>query len=158
LWRLFGTGVAIRGEQSKRGNGQTAVRLAEHNVEPAARRSRRSYCASLVIGRSDIALTRFEFRGRHCRRLAQHIAAASLRLDVVTAAGCLGKLLAQLANVNVDDLGCRFVNPPVKVVEKRFLCQDGPLPQAEKLDDAIFLRGSSARAGRRPRQRGGYRD
>src|SRR5215469_17512185 len=51
----------------------------------------------------EIPGARFRCRGRHCRQLTQHIAAAPHGLDVVTAAGCFDKLFAQRANQNIDD-------------------------------------------------------
>jgi hypothetical protein len=49
--------------------------------------------------------------GRYCRRLTQHIAATPHSLDVVTAAGCFGKLFAQAANKNVYDFRLWLVHP-----------------------------------------------
>jgi hypothetical protein len=46
-------------------------------------------------------------------RIAQHIAAAPDRLDVVVAAGGLGQLLAQLADEHVDDLELGLVHAAV---------------------------------------------
>src|SRR5690606_29256007 len=60
-------------------------------------------------------------------RIAQHIAAAPDRLDVVLAAAGAGKLLAQLADEHVDDLQFRFVHPAIEMVEEHFLGQRGAL-------------------------------
>jgi hypothetical protein len=53
-------------------------------------------------------------------------------------AGCLGKLLSQATNQDINNLGFGLVHSPVKVVEKHLLRQDGPLSQAEQFEDAIF--------------------
>src|SRR6476620_4795738 len=49
--------------------------------------------------------------------IAQHVAAAPHRLDVVVAIGCGGQLLSQLADEHVDDLQLRLIHAAVKVIE-----------------------------------------
>src|SRR5215469_7326776 len=61
---------------------------------------------------------RLQLRHRGFGRVAQHVAAAPDRLDIVFAAGCLGELLAQLADEDVDDLQLRLVHPAVKMVQE----------------------------------------
>src|SRR5262245_7735406 len=56
-------------------------------------------------------------------RLAQHVAAAPHRLDVVLAVGGVGELLAQLADEDVDDLELGLVHAAVEVVEEHLLGQ-----------------------------------
>jgi hypothetical protein len=102
---------------------------------------RRGSIVSPVVGRSEIFGARHRCRGRPFCRLAQYIATAPHGLDLVTAAGRLGELLAQLANENVSDLGLRLFHSLVEVVENPFLCHGGALAQANKLKDAVFLWG-----------------
>src|SRR5262245_38955256 len=65
---------------------------------------------------------------------AQHIAAAPHRLDVVLSAGCNGKLLAELADKDVDDLQLRLVHAAIKVVEEHLFGEGGAFAQREKLE------------------------
>src|SRR5215469_1511254 len=51
-------------------------------------------------------------------RLAQHIAAAPHRLDVVLAARSIGELLAQLADEDVDDLQLRLIHAAIEMIEE----------------------------------------
>src|SRR5690606_32622238 len=67
---------------------------------------------------------------RACR-FAQHIAAAPDGLDVVFAAGRLGKLLAQLADEDVDDLQLRLIHAAIEMVEEHLLGQGRAFAQAE---------------------------
>src|SRR5262245_43162653 len=56
------------------------------------------------------------------RRLAQHIAAAPHRLDVVLAVGGGCELLAQLADEDVDDLQFRLVHTAIEMIEEHLFC------------------------------------
>src|SRR5262249_29381895 len=69
--------------------------------EPAAPRNFSRRNARLVLG-----------------RLAQHVATAPHRLNVVLAARGVGELLAQLADEDVDDLELGLVHAAVKVIEE----------------------------------------
>ena len=68
-------------------------------------------------------LTRKELSGgnAHFRWLAQYIAAPPDRLDVVLAPRCVGELLAQLADEDVDDFHLGFVHAAVKLAQEHFL-------------------------------------
>src|SRR4029077_18235639 len=65
-------------------------------------------------------------------RIAQHIAAAPDRLDIVVAIGCRRELLAALADEDVDVFDFRLVHPAIKVVQEHFLGQRGALAQREQ--------------------------
>src|SRR5271166_7104956 len=56
-------------------------------------------------------------------RIAQHMAAAPKRLHEILAVRCVGELLAQLADENVDDLAFGLIHPAVEMVEEHFLGQ-----------------------------------
>src|SRR3954468_20173618 len=51
-------------------------------------------------------------------RLAPHPAAAPDGLGVILALGCIGELLAELADEDVDDLQLRLVHAAIKVVQE----------------------------------------
>ena len=74
-------------------------------------------------------------------RLAQHIAAAPHRLDVVLAVRGIRKLLAQLADEHVDDLEFGLVHAAIEMIEEHLLGQRGALAQREQLEHLIFLAG-----------------
>src|ERR1700759_3446686 len=74
-------------------------------------------------------------------RVAQHVAAAPDRLDIVLAAGGGGELLSELADEDVDDLQLRLVHAAIEMVEKHLLGQRRALAQAQQLEDAVFLAG-----------------
>src|SRR6201987_1601122 len=92
---------------------------------------RHGHFAHFVAACTEIRRVRNCYFGRRYRRLTQHIAAASHRLDVVVTAGCSGKLFAERANQNINDFGLGLVSSPVKVVEDHTLCKDRSFPQAE---------------------------
>src|SRR3546814_8330532 len=73
--------------------------------------------------------------------IAQHIAAAPYGLDIIVAATGEGKLLAKLANEDVDDLQLRLVHAAIEMVEEHFLRERGALAEREKLQHRIFLAG-----------------
>src|SRR5262249_44843409 len=75
------------------------------------------------------------------RRLAQHVAAAPHRLDVVLAARGVGELLAQLADEDVDDLELRLVHAAIEVVEEHFLGQGRAFAQAQEFQHLVLLAG-----------------
>src|SRR5215470_9131896 len=79
------------------------------------------------------------------RRLAQHVAAAPDRLDVVLAVGRVGELLAQLADEDVDDLELGLVHPAIEMVEEHLFGQRRALAQAEEFENAVFLAGQMQR-------------
>src|SRR5215467_11414440 len=64
--------------------------------------------------------------------LAQHIAAAPHRLDVVFAVRRVGELLAQLADEHVDDLELGLVHAAVEMVEEHLLGQRRALAEREQ--------------------------
>src|ERR1700731_4535376 len=66
-------------------------------------------------------------------RLAQDVAAAPHGLDIVLAARCVGQLLAQFADEDVDDLELGLVHATVEMVEKHLLGQGRALAQAQEL-------------------------
>src|SRR6185312_7589052 len=68
--------------------------------------------------------------------IAQHIAAAPDRLDIVLALGRRRQLLAQLADEHVDDLELGLVHPAIEVVEEHLLGEGRALAQGEELEDA----------------------
>jgi hypothetical protein len=72
-------------------------------------------------------------------RVPKDIAATPYRPDVMTTAGCLGEVFAQLANKDIDDLEFGFLYPAVEMLEKHLLGYDGALMQAEQLENAILL-------------------
>src|SRR5688572_27567833 len=67
------------------------------------------------------------------RRLAQHVAAAPHRLDVVLAVRGIRKLLAQLADEHVDDLELGLVHSAVEMVEEHLLGQRRALAERKEL-------------------------
>src|SRR3546814_11021542 len=73
--------------------------------------------------------------------IAQHIAAAPYGLDIIVAATGEGKLLAKLANEDVDDLQLRLVHAAIEMVEEHFLREPGALAEREKLKNSIFIVG-----------------
>ena len=68
-----------------------------------------------------------DLRGQSCAdpfsRVAQHIAVAPYRADIAVFAHGSGQLLAQFANVDVDDLTVRFIDATIKVIKKLLLGQ-----------------------------------
>src|SRR5256885_14479530 len=72
-------------------------------------------------------------------RFAQHVAAAPHGLDKVAAFGSIRKLLAQLADEDVDDLQLRLVHAAIEVVEEHFLGERGALAEREQLQHLVFL-------------------
>ena len=74
-------------------------------------------------------------------RVAQHIAAAPHRLDIVLAAGRRCELLAQLADEHVDDLELRLVHTAIEMVQEHLLCYRRTLAQAEQFENAVFFAG-----------------
>src|SRR6185437_2564632 len=79
------------------------------------------------------------------RRVAQHVAAAPDRLDVIVAFGRGRQLLAQLADEYVDDLELGLVHAAIEMVQEHLLGEGGTLAQAQKLEDAVFLAGEVER-------------
>src|SRR6185437_1541332 len=73
--------------------------------------------------------------------LAQHVAAPPDGLDVILAAGRDRKLLAQLADENVDDLEFGLVHAAIEMVEEHLLGERRPLAQGEQLEHLVFLAG-----------------
>jgi hypothetical protein len=61
----------------------------------------------------------------------------------MSAAGCSGKLFAQPANQTINDPGFGRNRSPIKVGENHLLRQKAPSPQAEQLEDAVFLLGQA---------------
>src|SRR5690606_17982786 len=78
-------------------------------------------------------------------RVAEHVAAAPDRLDVVLAAGRLRELLAELADEDVDDLELGLVHAAVEMVEEHLLGERRPLAQRKQLEDAVLLPGEVQR-------------
>jgi len=74
-----------------------------------------------------------------CRRVAKHVAATPHGFDVVTAAGRVGELFAELADEDIDDLGVRLVCSVIKLVEKHILREDDAFAQTEELKNGILL-------------------
>lgn len=74
-------------------------------------------------------------------RVAQHIAPAPDRLDIIVAIGGFRELLAQLADEHVDDLQLRFIHAAVEMVQEHLLGQRGALAQAQQFQHLIFLAG-----------------
>src|SRR4029077_12626065 len=74
-------------------------------------------------------------------RLAQHVAAAPDRLDVVLAARGIGELFAQLADEDVDDLQFRLVHAAVEMIEEHLLGQRRAFAQAQELQHLVLLAG-----------------
>src|SRR5262249_15042355 len=79
------------------------------------------------------------------RRIAQHVAAAPYCLDIVLAAGRLAQLLPELADEDVDDLELGLVHAAVEMIEEHLLGERGALPEAQELEDAVFLAGEAER-------------
>src|SRR3569623_1555308 len=79
--------------------------------------------------------------GLQILRVAQHVAAAPDRLDIIVAAAGEGELLAELADEDVDDLQLRLVHAAVEVVEELFLGERRALAEREQLQHRIFLAG-----------------
>src|SRR5580704_14662787 len=75
------------------------------------------------------------------RWLAQHVAAAPNRLNVVLAARSVGELLAQLADEDVDDLQLGLVHAAVEMIEEHLLGQRRALAQAQELQHLVLLAG-----------------
>jgi hypothetical protein len=73
--------------------------------------------------------------------LAQHIASAPDRLDVVAATACVRELLAQLTDEDVDDLQFRLVHAAIEMIQKHFLAERRSLAQSENFKNLIFLAG-----------------
>src|SRR3546814_4385050 len=67
--------------------------------------------------------------------IAQHIAAAPYGLDIIVAATGEGKLLAKLANEDVDDLQLRLVHAAIEMVEEHFLRERGALAERERSEE-----------------------
>jgi len=61
------------------------------------------------------------------RPVAQHVATAPHRLDVMLAAGRLGDLLAQFSDEDIEDLELGLVRAGIEVVEEHFLVRIVPL-------------------------------
>ena len=74
-------------------------------------------------------------------KAAQYIAPPPHRLDVVLAVRGVGKLLAQLADKNVDDFDLRLVHAAVKIVDKHLFGKRRALPQAQQLQHLVLLAG-----------------
>ena len=72
-------------------------------------------------------------------RLAQHVAAAPHGFDEVAAFGSVRKLLAQLADEDVDDLQFGLVHTAIEVVEEHFLGERGALAERKQLQHLVFL-------------------
>src|SRR5665647_3304140 len=87
----------------------------------------------------------FETSGRHFRLvhawLAQYVAPAPHRFDVVLAVRCAAELLAQLANENVDDLDLRLVHATVELGEEHFVGDRRPLAEVQELQHLVLLAG-----------------
>src|SRR5215813_3921295 len=79
------------------------------------------------------------------RRIAQHVAAAPYCLDIVLAAGRLAQLLPELADEDVDDLELGLVHAAVEMIEEHLLGERGALPEAQQLQDPVFLPGQVQR-------------
>src|SRR3569833_3562270 len=73
--------------------------------------------------------------------LAQHVAAAPDGLDVVLAARRHRKLLAQLADEDVDDLELGLVHAAVEMIEEHLLGKGGALAEREELQRLVFFAG-----------------
>ena len=81
-------------------------------------------------------------------RLAQHVAAAPHRFDVVLAVRGVGELFAQLADEDVDDLQLRLVHAAIEVIEEHFLGQRRAFAQAK----GVPASGTPCRSGARGRR------
>src|SRR5450759_1316332 len=73
--------------------------------------------------------------------LAQYVAPAPYRFDVVLAVRRAGELLAQLADEDVDDLDLRLVQATVELGEEHFLGDRRALAQAQELQHLVLLAG-----------------
>src|SRR5450830_122300 len=73
--------------------------------------------------------------------LAQYVAPAPYRFDVVLAVRRAGELLAQLADEDVDDLDLRLVQATVELGEEHFLGDRRALAQREEFQDLVLLAG-----------------
>ena len=104
----------------------------EPNKNPALRRGFRSRLCLFGLRRNS---------GLFLGRLAQHVAAAPHRLDVVLAVGGVRELLAQLADEHVDDLELGLVHAAVEMVEEHLLGERRALAEREQLQHLIFLAG-----------------
>src|SRR5688572_5113229 len=109
-----------RASRMNRSAGGEASVLGANRTWPGAGRSRsgghggplRAAAARPVAARAV---------GDHGLRVAQDVAAAPDRLDVVLAAGGGHQLLAQLADEDVDDLYLGFIHPAIEMVEEHLL-------------------------------------
>src|SRR5919107_4662478 len=100
-----------------------ATRVGRGRTVPAIRKSKSPAEAGLSL--RDLAVHPGSDRDSLIRfgRLAQHVAAAPDRLDVVLALAGVGELLAQLADEDVDDLQLGLVHAAVEMVEEHLLRQ-----------------------------------
>src|SRR5262249_43267077 len=75
------------------------------------------------------------------RRIAQHVAAAPDRLDVMLTVRCSSELLAQLADEDVDDLELRLVHAAIEMVQEHLLGERRAFAQAQQLEHLVLLAG-----------------
>src|SRR5450759_4231684 len=75
--------------------------------------------------------------------LAQYVAPAPHRFDVVLAVRRAGELLAQLADENVDDLDLRLVHATVELAEEHFLGDRRALAQTQEFQHLVLLAGQA---------------
>src|SRR5271156_5701609 len=71
--------------------------------------------------------------------VAQHVAAAPDGFDVVVTVRRRRKLLAQLADEDVDDLELGLVHAAIEMIEEHLLGQRRALPERKELEHLIFL-------------------
>ena len=74
-------------------------------------------------------------------RIAQDIAPAPNRMDVVVAFGCRLNFLTQFADKNVNNLEFRLIHATIQVVEEHFLGQCRAFTQRQQFKNAIFITG-----------------
>src|SRR6516164_2184904 len=79
---------------------------------------------------------RLNFRG-----LAQDVAAAPNGLDIVLALRRIGKLLAELADEDVDDLELGLVHADIEMAEEHFLGQRSAFAQGKQFQHLVLLAG-----------------
>ena len=75
----------------------------------------------------------------------QPVAAPPNGLDVVLAARCVGKLLAQLAYEHIDDFELRLVHPAIHRVQEHLLRDVAALTHSHDLEHGVFLAGEADR-------------
>src|SRR5262245_27090267 len=128
-----------RREYGPSGGRCHGVRVARSpNKNPASRRG------SSFLGGESLEAPKNFLRGDArlvVGRLAQHVAAAPHRLDVVLAVAGIRELLAQLADEDVYDLELGLVHAAVEMIEEHLLGQRGALAEREQLQHLVFLAG-----------------